>query len=283
MSSHLSLSYKDFTLLPDLITEVGDIILQKRNEGYQVSRKKDGTFVTSVDLLANKYIKSLLRSKFGKDIKIVSEENDEWENAQNECSEYFLIDPIDGTSFFIRGGDFCINIAYVVNGIPVFGIIGIPTKGEIFFNDKNNVYKQTKNDTIRLLPQFSTQGHKKNYAMISNHRSIIRTSGDSFNADDMGQRLETMCVKISCKLSAVAAIKYCLLIEGVGDFVLSFGTISAWDIAAPNALCRAMGIHFTDSNGKELNFGYTVKNQSVFASGYNFLHRSLLTAFKNPL
>lgn len=257
--------------------------MQKRGEGYQVSRKEDGTFVTSIDVFASKYIKSALRGQFGKDTNVISEENEFWENKQNERDEYFLIDPIDGTSFFIRGGDFCVNVAYIVNGTAVFGAICIPTKKEVFFSDENSVYKQTPQGVVRLLPQFNHSDQKPDYAMISNRRSIARLGGTLFNAEDMENRLELMKVRISNKLTAVAAIKYCLLLEGLGDFAVSFGTVSSWDIAAACALCKSMGIHFTDNNGNNFKFDFETKSQTVFASGYDFLHQSIIRAFKDPV
>ena len=278
-----SLNDRDFALIPTLLMEIGNIILQKRTEGYQVNKKEDGTLVTSVDLFASQYIKTSLRSIFGQNIKIVSEENDAWENKQNAKDEYFLIDPIDGTSFFIKGGDFCINIAYISGGKPIFGAIAIPTTKEIFFNLGSSVYKICDNNhKTEILPKFTSNASKRECIIINNRRYINRFEGDIFTVKDIEERLMSMGLVISDRLTAVAAIKYCMLIEGKGDFVVSLGVLRCWDVAAANAIANAMNIHFTDGEGKEINLKLNHKIQVIFASGYNVIHRCLLRSFKDP-
>ena len=60
--------------------------------------------------------------------KIVSEENSQTDNllAAKE-NEYFMIDPLDGTSSFIKKSDeFTVNIAFIKNKKAVFGSIYLP-------------------------------------------------------------------------------------------------------------------------------------------------------------
>jgi 3'(2'), 5'-bisphosphate nucleotidase len=69
--------------------------------------------------------------------KIVSEENSQTDNllAAKE-NEYFMIDPLDGTSSFIKKSDeFTVNIAFIKNKKAVFGSIYLPVQDILYYTD----------------------------------------------------------------------------------------------------------------------------------------------------
>ena len=39
---------------------------------------------------------------------------------------YWILDPIDGTKGFLRGGQYCVGLAYAERGVPVIGVLGCP-------------------------------------------------------------------------------------------------------------------------------------------------------------
>ena len=93
--------------------------------------KADGSPLTKADSEANKIISSELTSFFP-NIKIISEEG----NHKNSFCKYFLVDPLDGTKEFIKGSEeYTVNIALMKKNKPILGIIYIPEKKEIFWND----------------------------------------------------------------------------------------------------------------------------------------------------
>ena len=87
--------------------EAGDIILQYY-EGYKnlsIKQKQDDSPVTAADIAANEFIINELQQQFP-NLAIVSEENPEDQNLQAaKNSSYFMIDPLDGTSAFIKKMD----------------------------------------------------------------------------------------------------------------------------------------------------------------------------------
>ena len=45
----------------------------------------------------------------------------------------WIVDPLDGTKEFIkRNGEFTVNIALVKEGVPVFGVIYVPVKEDVY-------------------------------------------------------------------------------------------------------------------------------------------------------
>ena len=69
----------------------------------------------------------------------------------------WVVDPLDGTTNFLSGMDnFCISVALVKNGIPVFGIVYKPFTDELYEGDKGKGYSyQGKATTPRMIKECS--------------------------------------------------------------------------------------------------------------------------------
>ena len=127
-----------------LIKEVYD----KRN--FNVELKGDNTPVTEADKISSEYITSALK-KLYPEIPVISEEASLPVYEEREKWAYaWIIDPLDGTKEFIyRNGRFCINIALVEKGKPVFGMINSVCDGEIlwaFASGEKGIVKKGKED-----------------------------------------------------------------------------------------------------------------------------------------
>ena len=113
-----------------LIRDFGEL------EKLQVSSKGPSDFVTNSDKKVEKILIEELtksRNKFS----IISEEIGEVKNSDKD--NYWIIDPIDGTSNFLHGiPHFSISIALKSNKEIVSGLVFDPIKNEIFYGEKNN-------------------------------------------------------------------------------------------------------------------------------------------------
>ena len=70
-----------------------------------------------------------LSKEFSDDV-VISEESIK---KVGHADSYWLIDPIDGTKDYIKGGSqYCICLSYIENNYPVFGIIYIPSTKDFF-------------------------------------------------------------------------------------------------------------------------------------------------------
>jgi len=113
-----------------LIRDFGEL------EKLQVSSKGPSDFVTNSDKKVEKIIIEEL-TKSRKKFSVLSEEIGEVKNSDK--NNYWIIDPIDGTSNFLHGiPHFAISIALKSNKEIVSGLVFDPIKNEMFYGEKNN-------------------------------------------------------------------------------------------------------------------------------------------------
>ena len=159
-----------------LIRDFGEL------EKLQVSLKGPSDFVTNSDKKVEKIIIEEL-TKSRKKFSILSEEIGEVKNSDKE--NYWIIDPIDGTTNFLHGiPHFAISIALKTKQEIVSGLIFDPIKNEMFYAEKNNG-AYYNNQRIRVSKKkkledclFATGGNisEKNK---TNTNIIIRRSGSA--------------------------------------------------------------------------------------------------------
>ena len=113
-----------------LIRDFGEL------EKLQVSSKGPSDVVTNSDKKVEKIIIEEL-TKTRKNFSIIGEEIGEFKNSDKE--NYWIIDPIDGTTNFLHGiPHFAISIALRKNEEIISGLIFDPIKNEMFYAEKNN-------------------------------------------------------------------------------------------------------------------------------------------------
>ena len=230
---------------------------EKIMENYMSSKyeiKHDGSPLTIADLEANKIITEILSSEIA-DIKIVSEENEE----VNDSEKYFLIDPLDGTKEFIsKNGEFTVNIALIIDGIPVLGSVYLPYKKELFWNDEKNSYYKFNNCTKKIF----TQSYKPNLTIAEVSRSHINKRTNDF-------------IKIlnpTTLNKTGSSIKLCNIAKGISHIYPRFGNVNYWDIAAGHSILRKAGGNIFDINGKKILYK---KKQSLIKSFIAFSENKL--------
>lgn len=204
----------------------------------KVSYKKDGSVVTEADIYLSKFISNQLRQYYPR-IPIISEEESLNIKILNEKT-FWLIDPIDGTSSFARGGTgYTINIALVEKGVPVVGIIGHPPKNTIWYGHGNKALLK-KNGTLLNLNVVSVP--------LDKIRIVL-----SYHYDNEIKNLLSKIKNASIK-NYSSSIKFCKLAEGEADFYPRIQSINKWDIAAGDAILRASGGIVLNKNGEIFNY-----------------------------
>ena len=102
-------------------------ILERRAR-HEVSTKPDGTPVTSADLAADAVIRATVREAFPSDALLTEEGVDDPARLSNR--RCWIADPLDGTSYFVAGGDdFDTFVALAVDGVPVVAVALQPATG----------------------------------------------------------------------------------------------------------------------------------------------------------
>lgn len=143
----------------------------------------------------------------------MSEKNTESENLKAaKDNQYFMIDPLDGTSSFIKKSDeFTVNIALIKNYKPIFGVIYLSARDLMYFTDDNNksqkIEHYTKNQDSTI--EIKTANNKNNLRVICTKREPEKSE----IVDDLKNR------NISVKeiISISSSYKFCLIAQGSAD------------------------------------------------------------------
>lgn len=239
--------------------EAGKTILAVYRAGCLVTLKQDQSPVTVADEQAERIIIAHLAQAFP-DIPIVAEESVAAGNVPDvRGRSFFLVDPLDGTREFVEQRDeFTVNIAYIVDGAPVAGIVYAPAIKLAFTAAAGKAQKLTINDDFSVAERANISVRhqpKELLALASRHYNNART--DAFLLNNS----VTACTTIG------SSLKFCLLAEGQADVYPRFSRTMEWDTAAGDAVLRAAGGVTVMANGEPLVYGKTDQSEdSDFAN-----------------
>ena len=125
----MTFSVADDLALALAIAEQADKVSMDRfrAQDLEVSTKPDRTPVTDADRAVEDIIRDSLRDARPRD-QVLGEERGH--SAGAESSREWVIDPIDGTSNFLRGMPvWATLIALTINGVPQVGVVSAPALG----------------------------------------------------------------------------------------------------------------------------------------------------------
>ncbi len=125
---------KKITLsLIDTFNKASQVALDLRKVGLIKEIKSDNTPVSNGDIEVNKILTNKIQ-EITPNIPIVSEESVNHKGDSN-LTNFWLIDPIDGTKDYINNRDeFTLNAALIINKKPAIGIITAPAKKRVFYS-----------------------------------------------------------------------------------------------------------------------------------------------------
>lgn len=250
------------------ILEVYD---EYRNEeqSNMVQYKKDDSPVTKADILTNdiimrdlNVINEELRMKWEKEhtesnieshpttIGIISEEvkNEPYE----ERSHYdycWLVDPLDGTKEFIKkNGQFTTNIGLCYKGVPVFGIVSVPTSGDIYYGGEGlgsfKLNAKDVNNDSRVKGDYMTKLQVDENKDLNRKGVAVVASASHMNEDTKAFMKGLNDPRV---VNVGSSIKLLWVAEGKADVYPRVAPTCEWDTCAAHAVVKYAG-------GKVLNF-----------------------------
>tara|TARA_B100000965_G_scaffold254874_1_gene214614 strand:- start:9 stop:719 length:711 start_codon:yes stop_codon:yes gene_type:complete len=224
-----------------LIRDFGEL------EKLQVSSKGPTDFVTNSDKKVEKIIIDELK-KSKKKFSILSEEIGEIKNSDKD--NYWIIDPIDGTTNFLHGiPHFAISIALRMKDEIVSGLIFDPIKNEMFYAEKNNG-AYFNNQRIRV-------SQKKNL-----NECLFATGGkDEANSN------------LNLRRSGSAALDMAYVGGGRYDGFFQ-KNLNIWDIAAGVIIVKEAG-------GKINNLNHCSNEVPKILAGSNSVYEKMLQKLNN--
>lgn len=192
--------------------------------------------VTEADLAVDSLLKDIFlgaRPDYG----WLSEESPDTP-ARLDRQRVFILDPLDGTSAFIKKRpDFCVAAAVVEDGEPIAAVVYAPVSEELFAATRGGGM------TLNGVPSSASKANA-----IENCRMI--GPKDLFTHPGWSPPWPAM------QLQSRAALAYrlALVAAGEADATISLGYKHEWDIAAATLLLREAGGLATDPWGARLRF-----------------------------
>jgi len=217
--------------------QAGTIILRhvSRLDSLKVIEKARQDYASEVDSLAEAEIIREIKRAYP-DQAILAEES----GAQGKSRFTWVIDPLDGTSNFLRGmPHFCVSIAQLDGNEPIHAVIYDPLRNELFtatrgggaqLNDKKiRVCERPDLEGSLLLTGFAPRERARLGAQLDTVRSLLETAEDIHR-------------------SGSAALDMAYVACGRADAYFEAG-LKPWDIAAGILLVREAGGRVCDYRG----------------------------------
>ena len=222
----------------------GAEILKLVAAGFEIETKSDESPVTICDRAAEQII---LRARAGcaPGVPVIAEEEVAAGRIPAHGDTYFLVDPLDGTKEFIRGGDdYTVNIGLIAAGQPRLGVVYQPAidklwagiVGEGAFVEVDGERRPIR--TRELGEQRAAIASKSHYNQAT----------DDYLAEAIG-----LCDHVSVGSS----LKFCVVAEGKADIYPRLSPTSEWDTAAGHAVLLAAGGRVDGPDGLPLAYGKT--------------------------
>jgi 3'(2'), 5'-bisphosphate nucleotidase len=236
-------------LATDLARRAAVAIEAVKRAGFVVERKTDESPVTEADRIAEALIVEGLREA-APDIPVVAEEEVEAgvAPAAERSRRFWLVDPLDGTKGFARGGDeYAVCIGLVEEGRATLGAIALPATGELFGGRIGaGAWKETGDEEggprqpirVRPVPEGGI------VALVSR-----RYADDPRLARFLAGR------RVAERRGLSSALKFCRVAEGQADIYARFGPTMEWDSAAGQAIVEAAGGAVVDLDAAPLRYG----------------------------
>ncbi|HNP36362.1 MAG TPA: 3'(2'),5'-bisphosphate nucleotidase CysQ [Woeseiaceae bacterium] len=229
--------------LAKLAAAAGHRILEVYATDFDVQSKDDKSPLTQADLAAHNTIVDGL-AQLAPDIPIISEEGGLPPFAERgSWSRYWLIDPLDGTREFVnRNGEFTVNIALIVNGVPVIGVVRVPVRATTYIGCEG--FGSERREDGANAKKIKVAQASRNPPRIVGSRSHRGASLDAL-LDNIG---EFDLVPMG------SSLKFCVVAEGGADMYPRLGPTSEWDTAAAQAVVEQAGGKVVTTNGKALAY-----------------------------
>ena len=228
--------------LAEAAREAGEAILAVVKRGFDVEAKRDSSPVTEADRAAELVILAAL-AQAAPGVPVIAEEEVAAGRipAHGDC--YFLVDPLDGTKEFVRGGDdYTVNIGLIENGAPKLGVVFAPATGRLH---GGCVDGGAWVDEGRGRRPISTRARGENVTAVASKSHLNQATIDYLEA----------AVGTCAYVSIGSSLKFCIVAEGEADIYPRAAPTSEWDTAAGHAVLLAAGGIVDGPDGSALQYG----------------------------
>lgn len=241
--------------LADAAREAGEAIIAIVRRGFEIEAKNDSSPVTEADRAAELIILAAL-ARAAPGVPVVAEEEVAAGRIPAHEGTFFLVDPLDGTKEFVRGGDdYTVNIALVERRAPRLGVVYAPASGRLH---GGLVGAGAWVEEGRVRQPIRTRPRPAEPVAVASKSHFTQDTAD-YLAEAVG-----LCDHVSIGSS----LKFCIVAEGQADIYPRLSPTSEWDTAAGHAVLLAAGGRVDDPDGAPLEYGKrTFLNRAFVATG----------------
>lgn len=223
--------------------EASDMLVRLAASSLEVKDKADGSPVTNADLSAHAII---VRHLEPLGVPIISEEGEKVSyKKRKKWDRCWLVDPLDGTSSYIRmRAGYAVNIALVErvsdsgDMAPVLGIVALPDLDELYFGSDNaGSFRTAISEELNAVPIKSSLRVQPPFNLL------ISWNEPGTLGELVAGRVDPALVRMK---PISGARKFCLVAEGTADIHARSTGYMEWDCAAGDAILRALGFGVRD-------------------------------------
>ncbi len=163
---------------------------------------------------------------------------------------FILVDPVDGTREFLhRNGEFTVNIALIIDGVPRVGAVYAPAISQLWMAG-------TRACTFTIEPgaPLPPVSERRVIQVRPKPARGLTALASRSNADAQTE-VFLAALPVVERRCAGSSLKFCILAEGAADVYPRFGPTMEWDTAAGDAVLRVAGGAVVDERGAVLRYG----------------------------
>jgi len=222
--------------------EAGEAILTVVRRGFEIESKGDSSPVTEADRAAELIILAAL-ARAAPGVPVIAEEEVAAGRIPAHGDVFFLVDPLDGTKEFVRGGDdYTVNIGLIEGGVPRLGAVFAPATGRLH---GGSVSEGAWLDDGSGRKSIITRPRGERVAAVASKSHLNQATVD-YLQEAVGE----------CGYVAIgSSLKFCIVAEGKADIYPRASPTSEWDTAAGHALLLAAGGLVDGPDGEGLRYG----------------------------
>ena len=235
----------ELRLLDDIAVaarEAGEAIVEIVRRGFEVEAKRDRSPVTEADRAAELIILAAL-ARAAPGVPVIAEEEVAAGRIPAHGDFYFLVDPLDGTKEFVRGGeDYTVNIGLIADGVPRLGVVFAPASGALHGGlVENGAWVEDGNGRREIM----TRDPGEPLVAVASKSHFNQATADYL------EHAATGCGHVAVGSS----LKFCIVAEGRADIYPRLSPTSEWDTAAGHAVLLAAGGRVDGPDGNPLRYG----------------------------
>lgn len=263
------------------VLEAGEALMwyfQDKNYHITYKGKFGRSPVTDADIRSNEILKKNIISFFPDDGWFSEETEDDMSRLKKQ--RVWIVDPLDGTKNFIKGGsEFTVSVALVEDKIPIVGVVYNPLSEELYFASKNSGAYLVRGGMLKELKNLNFDEVKNCQIYVSKSEKsiekavVIASRGEIENNETM----KNLVMKFGgVRFRKSIAYKIVSVVSGWADAVVSLSDKNEWDIAGAHIIAEEAGLKVTNSLGERILYNERDTQKKGIVVANEILHDEIL-------